>query len=238
MTDLHISSPDYIPEWGERAIKNINSMKPDILVITGDLTMDGYVHEFEFAGEYIKKFKVEKIIIVPGNHDARNEGYKIFEEIFETRYPIFENDEVVIVGVDSTEPDIDDGHVGRDHYYLIRDELSLRDKTTFFVLHHHLIPIPGTGRERHIASDAGDVLQVLTESKVNFVLSGHKHKPWIWKLDETYFITTGTATTRRLMGKSYPSFNILNLEDKKATLMEFNVEDEVLNELKKIRIIK
>jgi 3',5'-cyclic AMP phosphodiesterase CpdA len=230
ISDLHIPSPNFEPVWGNRVIKQINSINPDILVISGDLTMSGYVHEYEMVGEYLKKLKVQNIIVVPGNHDARNEGYKIFEEVFDTRYPMFENEEVVIVGVDSSEPDIDDGRVGREHYHLITEELSMREKITIFLLHHHLIPIPGTGRERDIASDAGDVLELITESKVNFVLSGHKHRPWIWKLEKTHFITAGTATTRRLKGKTYPSFNIIKIEGKKANLLRFNVEDEVVQE--------
>ena len=82
ISDLHISSPNFEPIWGNRVIKQVNAMNPDILAISGDLIMDGYVHEYEMVGEYLKKLKVQNIIVVPGNHDARNEGYKIFEEVF------------------------------------------------------------------------------------------------------------------------------------------------------------
>ena len=30
-----------------------------------------------------------------------------------------------------------------------------------FILHHHLLPIPGTGRERNVVHDAGDTLDQL-----------------------------------------------------------------------------
>ena len=230
LSDIHISSPNFMPKWANRTVKKVNALKPDVLVITGDLTMGGYVHEYEQIGEFLRKFKVDNTMIVPGNHDARNEGYKIFEEIFETRYPMVETDELVLLGVDSSEPDIDDGHVGRFYYQRIEDELGNRDKVTFLVMHHHVIPIPGTGREMHTVSDAGDVLELITEAKVNFVLSGHKHRPWIWKLENTHFITAGTATTKRLKGKTYPSFNIINIDGKKANLLRYNVEDEVVQQ--------
>lgn len=91
-------------------------------------------------------------------NDARNEGYKVFEDIFGTRFPSYEDDMVAICGIDSSEPDIDDGHVGRENYPYIREKLSADDKDKvrilvlhhLLVLHHHLIPIPGTGREQHI----------------------------------------------------------------------------------------
>jgi 3',5'-cyclic AMP phosphodiesterase CpdA len=226
-----------MPKWANRTVKKINALQPDVLIITGDLTIDGYVHEYEQVGDFLRKFKVDNTLIVPGNHDARNEGYKIFEEIFETRYPYFENDEIVIAGVDSSVPDLDDGRVGRENYSIITDELSNRDKISFLVLHHHLIPIPSTGREKHTTTDSGDVLELITKGKVNFVLSGHKHRPWHWKLENTYFITAGTATTRRLKGKSYPSFNILDIQDNMGTLSDFNVEDEEINEILNIRYL-
>ena len=103
-------------------------------------------------------------------------------------------------------------------------------------MHHHLIPIPGTGRERNIPVDAGDVLQLCNELRVNFVLSGHKHLSWIWKLEETYFITAGTATSRRLKSRSYPSFNIIEIEDKKCVIKEVNATNKRFKEILRFTI--
>src|SRR3712207_8793452 len=57
---------------------------------------------------------------------------------------------------------LDDGRVGREHYDFIHDTFAkAEEKLKIFVIHHHLIPIPGTGRERNIIYDAGDVLELL-----------------------------------------------------------------------------
>ncbi|MDL1971276.1 MAG: metallophosphoesterase [Candidatus Desulfofervidaceae bacterium] len=212
ISDLHVSGYNFVKEWGENLIDLLHEAKPDVLVVTGDITDDGYIYEYELAKQYLERIKVKTKIIVPGNHDARNEGYKIFEEIFGTRYPFYEDEHVVSLGIDSTEPDIDDGHIGRENYPLIREKLS-NHKQKVLLLHHHLIPIPGTGRERNIPVDAGDVLKLCIEANINYVLSGHKHFPWIWRLENTYFITAGTATSHRLKGFSYPSFNLLHLTE-------------------------
>ena len=45
------------------------------------------------------------------------------------------------------------------------------------MLHHHLLPVPGTGRERNVVYDAGDAIECLQRAGVNLVLSGHKHVP-------------------------------------------------------------
>lgn len=234
ISDLHLTGPNFVQKWGENIIDILSSVKPEVLVITGDITDDGYIHEYDMAKRYIDKIMIKNKIIVLGNHDARNEGYKIFEEIFGTRFPYYESDKVVILGLDSTEPDIDDGHIGRGNYDTIREKLSVKTKIKILTLHHHLIPIPGTGRERNIPVDAGEVLKLCTELEVNFVLSGHKHLPWVWKLENSYFFTAGTASSRRLKGKSYPSFNLLEIEEEEVIFKEVNVSEKSTREILRI----
>lgn len=101
-------------------------------------------------------------------------------------------------------------------------------------LHHHLIPIPGTGRERNIPVDAGDVLKLCTELELNLILSGHKHLPWVWRLENTYLVTAGTATSRRLKGRYYPSFNVLEIEKGKVILKEVDVSNKRSREILRI----
>jgi len=239
VSDLHITGSNFVGKWGENLIKILNEIMPDVVIITGDLTDDGYEYEYEIVKEYLERIKSKKIV-VPGNHDARNKGYEIFEEIFETRYPFYEDDKVAILGIDSSEPDIDDGHIGRENYPLIEEKLGGKEKIKILALHHHLIPIPGTGRERNIPIDAGDALHLCKKLKLDFILSGHKHLPWIWELEGSYYITAGTATSRRLKGKSYPSFNILEINEK-ILIKEINVangNERVVREVRnKFKII-
>ena len=231
ISDLHLSSLDFVPDWAENVVSIVNSIGADIVVVTGDLTDDGYTYEYDMAKAYIDRIETVNLMVVPGNHDVRNEGYKLFEEIFQTRFPHYKNDKVTILGIDSTEPDIDDGRIGRGNYAYIREGLSPAKEIKIVALHHHLIPIPATGRERNIPVDAGDVLRLCIESGVDIVFSGHKHMPWIWKLEDTYFITAGTATSRRLKGKCYPSFYIVEIEEEKALLKEVNVADKTVRDV-------
>ena len=231
ISDLHLSGPNLVPEWAENVMSIISSLEPDVVVVTGDLTDDGYAYEYDMAKTYTDRIQAENVMVVPGNHDVRNEGYKLFEEIFQTRFPHYKSDKVTILGIDSTEPDIDDGRIGRGNYAYIRERLSPAKEIKILAMHHHLIPIPATGRERNIPVDAGDVLKLCIELGVDIVFSGHKHMPWIWKLENTYFITAGTATTRRLKGKYHPSFYILEIEEDKVLLKEANVADKKLRDI-------
>ncbi|NYT11694.1 MAG: metallophosphoesterase [Methanomassiliicoccales archaeon] len=224
ISDLHVTSPYFVKDWGDIVVEKVNEISPELLIITGDLTQDGHPHEMDIAKRYVDRIDVGEKLIVPGNHDARNLGYEIFEEVFGTRYPFYEDGEVAVFGVDSTVPDIDDGHIGREYYEIIQERLSSDAKLRILALHHHLIPIPGTGRERQIPVDSGDVLKLIRELDLDLVLSGHKHLPWVWKLENTHFITAGTSTSRRLKGRSHPSFNVLEVYEGKVGIDQIDVD--------------
>jgi len=79
-------------------------------------------------------------------------------------------------------------------------------------VHHHLVPIPGTGRERNIVLDAGDLLLTLVDLDIDVVLSGHKHVPFFWGLNGMLICNSGTAGTRRVRGATPPSWNELRID--------------------------
>ena len=213
ISDIHVGGLDFIEDLGDNVVAQVNKLGANVLVITGDLTNDGYLYEYELAKKFIDRFDTPEKIIVPGNHDARNVGYELFEEIFGLRWKTYKKDRIVIVAGDSTEPDIDDGHIGRGNYNYMIKNFSEGD-FKIFAIHHHLIPIPGTGRERNIPVDSGDVLKLLVEAKVDLVLCGHKHMPWIWKLENTYMVVAGTATTSRLKARVEQSFKLIEIDKK------------------------
>jgi Icc protein len=214
ISDIHCGSPYFIPDLLERSILEINDLEPVAVVVSGDLTNAGYRQEFELAAEYVLRFDCENVMVIPGNHDSRNVGYVHFERLFGERYSCIDFEDAVMVGVDSSEPDLNDGRVGREHYGFIRDSFArAEERLKIFVIHHHLIPIPGTGRERNIIFDAGDVLELLNEVGTDLVLSGHKHVPYSWKLENMFIVNAGTASTTRLRGNTRPCYNIIQIED-------------------------
>ncbi|AAC06876.1 metallophosphoesterase family protein [Aquifex aeolicus] len=221
ISDLHVKCEWYEDRLGNNLVKYLNAQKPDLLIITGDLTDYGYYAEYKRAYSFLELIEVEKRVVVPGNHDARNEGYELFEEFFGTRMPYYEDEYMVIIGMDSSLPDREEGHIGRKGYKFLRETLKDKgDKLKIVALHHHVVPIPATGSDLAILTDAGNLMKVVDELGVELVLTGHKHKAWVWKLNETYYVTAGTATTRRLKAKDYPSFYMLYLEDEKNIRME------------------
>ena len=95
----------------------------------------------------------------------------------------------------------------------LREEFAKPADFRIFMLHHHVLPIPGTGRERSMALDAGDLLEVLQECNVNLVLSGHKHVPYAWRLERLFVINAGTCSSLRLRGNTKSCYNVIRIEE-------------------------
>ena len=89
------------------------------------------------------------------------------------------------------------------------------------MLHHHLVPVPGTGRERNTVWDAGDVLALLAELRVDLVLSGHKHVPHVWLLNRVLLVNSGTVSSHRLRGYTRPSYNVIEVTDSVRVTLKY-----------------
>ncbi len=113
-------------------------------------------------------------------------------------------------------PDRDEGRVGRDQIKFIEGNFS-KDKFNILVMHHHLIPVPDTGLEAAMVEDAGDVLKMLSKLSPDLVLSGHRHRPWSWELNDINFLFSGATSTIRLRGFYENSYNVIKIENGKIT---------------------
>ena len=212
ISDLHCGSPHFVANLLDRAIMEVNDLEPDVVVCTGDLTTNGFRQEYAEARLFLDRLECETLVVIPGNHDSRNVGYVHFEDQFGERSSVVSVDGVTFVAVDSSEPDLDHGQIGRARYPWIEKHFAPPADFRIFVLHHHLLPVPGTGRERNVVYDAGDVLEVLGRSRVNLVLSGHKHVPYAWRLEDIFVVNAGTVSSLRLRGKTRPCYNLVEIE--------------------------
>jgi predicted phosphodiesterase len=217
ISDPHVGSPHFVPNMLHRVIEEINELGPDAVICSGDLTTDGFRQEYQAWLSYAERIQAP-LHTIPGNHDSRNVGYLHFEELIGARNWSVEEEGIRIVGVDSSEPDLNEGMVGRSHYTWILEQFAEPADLKVFVLHHHLIPIPGTGRERSTVMDAGDLLEVLVHAGVHVVLAGHKHVPYVWRLENMYLASAGTCSSLRVRGHTKPCYNVLEFEGGEVTI--------------------
>jgi 3',5'-cyclic-AMP phosphodiesterase len=223
ISDIHCGEVSFQPQLMQGVVDGVNALEPDVVAVAGDLTAAGYEWEFEEAAVWLAQIEAPKVV-VPGNHDSRNVGHLHFDRLFGDRFSryrrAFETERAerlratgfTVVSVDSSDPDLNEGHIGRERYPWIRQQFDEPGDIKIFVLHHHLVSIPGTGRERNIITDAGDVLATLTQVDIDVILSGHKHVPFFWGLNGILVCNSGTAATKRLRGLTPPSWNEIRID--------------------------
>ena len=217
MSDIHVGSGLFRPDLLSAAVEECNALEPDLVAIAGDLTMEGYSWEFEEAKSYLDRLTCPNVGMVMGNHDAKNVGYRHFEDIFGLResssvIPVPEG-EAKVVALDSTKPDLDEGEVGREHYAWLDSEFRDWDRgPRILIVHHHILAVPGTGRDTNNLRDAGDVMAILREVGVDMVLSGHRHVPYVWSIAGVRIVHSGTASSMRVRGAMPPSYNVIEFD--------------------------
>ena len=216
LSDVHVGGSRYREELLRTAIEEVNESQPDLVVVAGDLTDDGYPDQYPLAARELAALTCPLIVRVPGNHDARNVGYLRYEDVFGARDSRLRLHcgglDVTLVAVDSSKPDLDEGEIGREHYGWITEGFGGKADLRIFVCHHHLVPVPGTGRERNQVLDAGDVLSLLRQCGVDLVLSGHRHVPYVWPIAGMLLVHSGTVSTLRTRGFPHPAYNLIRVE--------------------------
>ncbi len=215
LSDLHVGS-QFLQEKFDTLVDEINELNPDVIVITGDLTNEGLMQEYEKCKSLLTKFNTKKIIAISGNHDYRNTGYLLFKRFFPFEAVNELSNDVVLVTVGTARPDRNNGEVGyRQTLWLERTMKKYKDKVKIVAMHHHLIPIHDTGSDQLTVVDAGDVLRAVLDSQVDVVLCGHKHRPWAWNFGKLTVVNAGAATSERVRGLFENTYNILTISNKK-----------------------
>jgi 3',5'-cyclic-AMP phosphodiesterase len=74
LSDIHVGS-FFKQQAFDTVVEEVNKLNPDAIIITGDLTDEGLLFQFEYARKQIKKFTCSNLIVLAGNHDYRHTGF-------------------------------------------------------------------------------------------------------------------------------------------------------------------
>lgn len=215
LSDLHVGSQFQVDVF-DTVVQEVNELKPDAIIISGDLTNEGLFKEYEQCKQLISRFEARKIICISGNHDYRNSGYLVFKKFFPLETITELDKDTVLVTLGTARPDRNEGEVGyRQNLWLERTMRKYKDRTKIVAMHHHLIGIPDTGSDWVTVIDAGDVLRTILDNGVDLILCGHRHRPWMWNLGNLIIVNAGTASSDRARGLFENTYNIIEIKDKK-----------------------
>ncbi len=215
ISDTHITGESAYKSYAYDLIVNeINRLDFDFVIHTGDVTNQGLREEYERATYELGKIE-KPLVVLPGNHDVRNVGYKLFEEMIGPLNGVYEFRDGVVIWVDSTIPDLSDGRIGGHKFRWLRRRLEEYSDRKFKLVaaHHHLVPLPDTGRERNVLYNAGDLLGLLLLHDVNIYTCGHKHVPNVYRVEDLIVDNAGCTSCKKTRRGDVNSYNIITLHD-------------------------
>lgn len=226
ISDLHFGKTE--PDLEEALRQTILERKPDLIIVSGDLTQRATKKQFLEAELFFSSLPFP-IFVVPGNHDVPlysfwkrfSRPYAHYQKYISADLePEYLDEELAIVGINTVrilrmkEGSIDQLQTARVQH-LFRD---LSPQVLKIIVSHHPFNIP----KRHIKRPMARVRRFwksIEDGPIDLFLSGHLHDTLTHEQDSLYkidpngslIIQAGTAisTRRRKEGNA---FNILTLD--------------------------
>ena len=176
LSDLHFGRTD--PAVVHALLADLHHHKPDLVIVSGDLTQRARSHQFAEARAFLARLPAPAMV-VPGNHDIAP-LYRPLKRLFQPRAKfhhhlpghepdrVWSDDELVAVGLDSTTRlRWHAGRLKRGHLDHVESTLlDAPEAACRAVFLHH--PLRGTM--------AGHPFEALAERGVDLVLTGHVHR--------------------------------------------------------------
>jgi 3',5'-cyclic AMP phosphodiesterase CpdA len=226
LSDLHFGRVDY--SVVEPLVATIGEIKPDVVVVSGDLTQRARSHEFKEAREFLDRLPSPQII-VPGNHDVplHNAYARFFQALDKyKRYitddlePFHSDEEIAILGINTARSlTIKDGRINEEQIGAIRDRLCpFADEVTKIIVTHHPFDLP-EGHNDEVVGRAQMAMEAIAKCGADVLLAGHLHVSHTGHSSARYkiaghsalIVSAGTATSTRGRGETN-SFNVIRVK--------------------------
>jgi 3',5'-cyclic AMP phosphodiesterase CpdA len=226
LSDLHFGRID--PKLPGPLRSAVESLKPDVVCISGDLTQRARRAQFAEAKAFLETLPGPRIV-VPGNHDVPY--YDVvrrfvspldrFREFIDSEpFPSFIDDELAIIGVNTARSlTFKNGRINREQVAEVEKRFrGLPDAVTRIVVTHHPFDLAEGGSEGDLVGRAAMAMQVFAAAGVDFFLSGHMHVTQVQTTAKRYnidgfvalMIQAGTTTSTRGRGEAN-AFNVLRI---------------------------
>lgn len=226
LSDLHFDHVD--AEVLEPLVDFARGLRPDHVLVSGDLTQRARSIEFRHARAFLDRLP-QPVLVVPGNHDIPlyNPFARFFRPLAAYRRlvaddlaPFHRADDLCILGLDTARPwRVKEGSVSGDQLQLLRRRLAgVAASVVKVVVTHHPFDPPPEEPHHQVVGNAHDAMRVMLEARVDLVLSGHLHRSrashsahrFVMDGHSAVLVQAGTATSTRRRGEEN-SFNVIRI---------------------------
>ncbi|MCI1012987.1 metallophosphoesterase [Herbaspirillum sp. C7C2] len=227
LSDLHFGRID--TAIIEPLIAQIHELRPDLVVVSGDLTQRARSSQFKEARQFLDALPKPQLV-VPGNHDVPlfNVAARLLQplrkykrHITQDLQPSYVDDEIAVVGINTARSlTIQDGRVNDRQIELARRELAaVDDHLVKIIVTHHPFDLPPGPQHHGLVGQAVPAMRAFALCGADLLLAGHVHTSSAVSSAGRYHIPgysalvvqAGTATSTRGRGESN-SFNVLQVQ--------------------------
>ena len=223
----------------ENCFSRINLAEIDGIVITGDLTEQGCVRDYQLLYTFIHKYTGNKpMLVTPGNHDDKNafrEGWCNQEPIQDQEVPcneVIEIGDKLFISIDNASSLYPNGAFTHDQIKWLQSTLQENDqKEVVIIFHHNLIQ---TEESIPAAEYNDEFVQLISRNNVKALLCGHTHHHYLGKFHGVLYSTAPSMSFRGLNEtengivkfEEFPGFQICEFSLQGIKITPFYLEKE------------
>ncbi|CAN5162163.1 metallophosphoesterase family protein [soil metagenome] len=227
---IQISDPHFGTEQApvvDALLRLVAEEKPDLVILSGDITQRARVHEFDAARRFVDRLGLPTLVI-PGNHAIplfngalrAFAPYRRFQRVFPGPLePHWSSDDLLVIGLATTRRyRHKDGQVSRRQIdstsALLR---QARPGQLRIVVMHHPVHVTRPADLTNLLHGRAGAIRAWADAGADIIMGGHIHLPYVRSLAQDFdglprrvwAVQAGTAVSSRIRHEAPNSVNLL-----------------------------
>ena len=232
---LQVSDPHFgteRPEVVEALVALAQLRRPDVLVLSGDITQRARRPQFEAAAQLCDRLGIATRLVLPGNHDIALfdlatrafRPYRFYREFFGADLaPVVDRPDLLVIGVNTTRAwRHKHGEVSAQQVDAVARRLRASSPGQLrVVVTHQPVDVPTADEENNLLRGHAAAVPAWVAAGADVLMGGHIHLPFVRPLSERFpglarrawCVQAGTAVSSRVRDGIPNSVNLIRRGD-------------------------